>query len=117
MEEGRSGIAKQVSIICFLGLAFYSGETLAQRSDITPEMKQEFLKEVTQGNEVKVRELLRTNPRLARITDDKGVSALLQAVYNGRNNTANLLLHSGIKLNIFEASATGKTRRVRAASK
>jgi ankyrin repeat protein len=114
MEKGKSGFAKQASIICFLWFAFYSVETYAQTSDITMEMKQEFLKEVTQGNDAKVRELLKTNPKLARITDEKGVSALLQAVYNGRNNTANLLLNSGIKLNIFEASATGKTRRVRA---
>jgi ankyrin repeat protein len=95
-------------------LVFCASETYAQRRGIRMETKQEFLKAVAQGDEVKVRELLKTNPALAKVTDEKGVSALLQAVYNRRTNIANLLLASGLNLNIFEASATGETGRARA---
>jgi ankyrin repeat protein len=89
-------------------------ETRPQKKDIPMETKQDFLKAVTEGNEARVRELLKSNRALAGITDEKGVSALLQAVYNGRNKVAEILIASGLKLNIFEASAAGKTRRATA---
>ena len=76
-------------------------------------MKQEFLTAVKEGNETKVRELLKTNSGIGNVTDENGVSAVLLAVYHGRNNIAQLLIASGLTLNIFEASATGSTPRVR----
>jgi ankyrin repeat protein len=69
---------------------------------------------VTEGDVAKVRALIKKNPSLVRVTDQNGVSALLQAVYHGRKEVADLLLASGIELNIFEASATGRMGRVRA---
>jgi ankyrin repeat protein len=101
-------------LVCCVCSVSNASETHSQKKEISMETKQEFLKAVTEGNEAKVRELLKSNRALASITDEKGVSALLQAVYNGRNNVAEVLIASGIKLNIFEASAAGKTQRVRA---
>ncbi|HJP92208.1 MAG TPA: ankyrin repeat domain-containing protein [Pyrinomonadaceae bacterium] len=76
-------------------------------------MKPEFLNAVKEGDEAKVRELLGTNSDLATVTDENGVSAVLQAVYRGHDKIAQVLIASGLKLNIFEASATGATPRVR----
>ena len=77
------------------------------------EKKNEFFKAVTEGDEAKVRELLKTDQLLATVTDEQGVSALLQAIYHDRNKVAEILIASGINLNIFEASAAGQTGRVR----
>ena len=85
----------------------------AQRKEISMQMRQEFLTAVKEGNEIKIRELLKTNPTVVNVTDENGVSAVLLAVYHGRNNIAQLLIASGLALNIFEASATGSTPRVR----
>src|SRR2546423_7666628 len=85
----------------------------AQRKGISMQMKQEFLTAVKEGNETKVRELFKTNSGIGNVTDENGVSAVLLAVYHGRNNIAQLLIASGLTLNIFEASATGSTPRVR----
>jgi ankyrin repeat protein len=75
---------------------------------------QEFLKAVTDGDEARVRELLKKNPSLAKTRGQDGVSVLLQAVYRGRSEIVNLLLASGIELDIFGAAATGRAGRVRA---
>jgi ankyrin repeat protein len=77
------------------------------------EEKQEFLNAVKAGEETKVRDSLKANADFAKVKDEKGVSAVLQAVYNGRDKIANILIATGIKLDIFEASATGETQRVR----
>jgi len=69
------------------------------------EEKQEFLNAVKAGDETKVRDLLKANAGFAKVKDEKGVSAVLQAVYNGRDKIANILIATGIKLDIFEASA------------
>ena len=110
MKEKRRWIIRAAFVICSLFLIFYANPASTQQKAV----KQEFLSAVKQGDVAKVRELLRKNPSLARVTDENGVSALLQAVYNGRNDVADLLLASVVKLNIFEASATGRTKRVRA---
>ena len=44
--------------------------------------------------------------------DQNGVSAILQAAYQGKRDVVEALLASGIQLNIFEAAATGQTERV-----
>lgn len=73
---------------------------------------QDFLSFVTQGDAEKVKELLKQDPSLARVTDKDGVSALLKAVYYNRKTVADVLLAARNDLDIFEASATGQTRRV-----
>jgi uncharacterized protein len=111
--KDRLAVGKQIFVICCFWLVLDANEIRAQRKGISMETKQEFLKAVTQGNEARVRELLKTNRALASVTDEKGVSALLQAVYNGHKKVADILIASGIRLNIFEASAAGQTSRVR----
>src|SRR5207253_390013 len=103
--KGRTcRIIKTVLVICSLWSLFYAGQAYAQRREDNVDAKQEFLKAVTDGDVVKVRALLKKNSSLATATDQNGVSALLQAVYRGHNEIADLLLASGIELNIFEAS-------------
>jgi ankyrin repeat protein len=114
MKERNNRLGKITILVCASWLVVFASTTCAQRRDVTVEMKQEFLTAIKEGNESKVRELMKTNSDLAKIIDEKGVSAVLQAVYNGRDKIAQLLIASGIELNIFEASATGTTHRVRA---
>lgn len=77
-------------------------------------MTEEFFKAVTQGDVARVKDMLKTEPGLARSKDAKGVSAILKATYYRQKEVAALLLESGIELTIFEASAAGQTQRVRA---
>src|ERR1051325_3264221 len=100
-------------LIFALLLSVVATDAYAQRTPITMEQKQEFLSAVKAGDETKVRALLKANADFAKVKDEKGVSAVLQAVYNGREEIANILIATGIKLDIFEASATGETKRVR----
>jgi len=75
-------------------------------------VKQEFLSAVTKGDVAKVKELLKQDLALAGVTDTDGVSALLKALYYRQKEVADLLLASRVELNIFEASAVGRTERV-----
>ena len=77
-------------------------------------LNQQFFQSVVQGDVAKVKELLKIDPQLARATDRRGVSAILKATYYGKQEVAAVLLATGIELNIFEASAMGRTERVRA---
>lgn len=77
-------------------------------------MTEQFLSAVTQGEVAKVKQMLESDPRLAQAKDSKGVSAILKATYFGKREVVAVLLASGIELNVFEASATGQTERVRA---
>jgi ankyrin repeat protein len=100
-------------LIFALLLSVVATDAHSQRRRITMEEKQEFLNAVKAGDETKVRDLLKANADFAKVKDEKGVSAVLQAVYNDRDKIANILIATGIKLDIFEASATGETQRVR----
>jgi ankyrin repeat protein len=104
---------KTTILIFALLLSVVATDAYAQSRPVTMEEKQEFLNVVKAGDETKVRDLLKANADLAKVKDEKGVSAVLQAVYNGRDKIANILIATGIKLDIFEASATGETQRVR----
>lgn len=77
-------------------------------------MSDEFLQAVTQGEVEKVKEMLKTDPGLAQATDSRGVSTILKAAYFGQKEVVEVLLATGLELNIFEAAATGQTERVRA---
>ena len=78
------------------------------------EMKEEFLKAVIEGDVARLKEMLKADPSLAQARDEKGLSAILKGVYYGKKEVVATLLASGVELNIFEASATGQTERVRA---
>lgn len=114
MREKMLRAVLAVVISCSLGALTYEKSAYAQRVETDMPAEQEFLKAVTDGNTTRVKELLKKNPSLAKTRGQDGVSALLQAVYRGRDEIVNLLLASGINLDIFEAAATGRTERVRA---
>jgi uncharacterized protein len=93
-------------------LAMMIHSTIAYQTEAN--MTQEFLKAVTQGEVARVKEMLKTDSRLATAKDSRGVSAILKATYSGQKEIVTLLLSSGIELSIFEAAATGQTEKVRA---
>src|SRR5262245_4842365 len=76
-------------------------------------MNEEFLKAVVEGDIARMKEMLKSDASLATARDEKGISAILKAVYYRKKEVVAILLASGIELNIFEASATGQTERVR----
>ena len=59
-----------------------------------------------------VREILSSHPELVNAKNEAGLSAVLYAVYNGKNEIAKLLIDRGARLDIFEAAATGTQDRV-----
>lgn len=77
-------------------------------------MNEDFLNAVAKGDVAKVKEMLKADPALASTKDKNGVSAILKAAYYRKKDVVAVLLATGIELNIFEASATGQTERVRA---
>jgi|ERR1700752_1224510 len=76
-------------------------------------MSQEFIEAATQGDVAKVREMLQADPRLAEAKDQDGLSVILKATYYFKPDVVEVLLASGVQLNLFEAAATGQTDRVR----
>jgi quinolinate synthase len=70
-------------------------------------MKQEFFKASTQGEAVRVKEMLKDAPQLAAAKNEKGRSAVLLAAYYRKPEVVAVLLATGVDLNIFEAAATG----------
>ena len=77
-------------------------------------MNQEFMDAATQGDVAKVKEMLQADPTLAQSKDHNGLSVTLKALYYGKRDVVEVLLDSGVELNIFEAAATGQTEHVRA---
>lgn len=73
----------------------------------------EFFDAVGIGDVGAVDERLRNDASLASARNASGISALLWAYYNGQPRVAELLLASGVQLNIFEAAAAGDLARSR----
>lgn len=97
-----------------LKLATLALIALASTAFAYPQMNQDFLKAITQGDLAQVNAMLKANPQLARVKNEKGISAVLLAAYYRKAEVLAALLATGVELNIFEASATGQTVRVRA---
>lgn len=76
-------------------------------------MTEQLFAAIKAGDKAKVSELLDRQPELTGARDDKGVSAILTAVYHGKADIAALFVDRGAVLDIFEASALGKLERVR----
>ena len=72
----------------------------------------ELLKAARAGEVDKVKQMLRADPRLVAARDPLGNSALVVAANSGHTELAELLLSSGIYLDIYEAAAIGNTERV-----
>ncbi|HEV8484598.1 MAG TPA: ankyrin repeat domain-containing protein [Blastocatellia bacterium] len=107
----KTRIARMVGIIVMMGL-LSSLISHARQEDGGMDTK-EFLNAVTSGEALKVKEWVKQDRSLARATDEKGVSAILLAVYYRRAEVVDVLLSVGFDLNIFEAAATGQTDRIR----
>jgi ankyrin repeat protein len=72
----------------------------------------EMLTAARAGDMTKVKALLDNDPRLLVARDPLGNTALIIAVNSGHEELAELLLASGIEIDIHEAAAIGKTQRV-----
>lgn len=75
-------------------------------------MSQEFLDAATGGDVSKVKTMLAVDPMLARAKDENGVSVIMKATYYGKRDVVAALLESGVELDVFEAAATGRTKRL-----
>jgi ankyrin repeat protein len=88
-------------------------EILAGPKEASMSRKEEFLKAVEKGKPAQVKAMLQKEPTLAAVKNADGVSAVLLACYYRHKEVAAELLATGIELNVFEASATGRTERVK----
>ena len=73
----------------------------------------EFFQAIQSGDENKVKALLDADPSLATAKNERGQSAILAAVYSGRNAIRDLLLARGVVLELHEAAAAGQLERVK----
>lgn len=73
----------------------------------------EFLDAVKAGDAAEVGRLLDADPRLASITDEKGVSATLLALYHAKRDIARLLIERGASLSFHDACGAGETERAK----
>jgi ankyrin repeat protein len=76
---------------------------------------QDLIAAVQAGDEPQVRRLLQSDPALAEVRDEQGVSALLVARYHGHLAVAAVLRESLSALDVFEAAALGDRDAVLAA--
>ena len=107
----------KVRIACIAGIALTMGLLSSLSSHANQEDggmdSTEFLGAVKSGEALKVKEWVKKDRSLANATDEKGVSAILLAVYYRKAEVVDVLLSVGFDLNVFEAAATGQTERVR----
>lgn len=105
-------LRKSVIIFSMAIAMMFADSNYAKQKGRTMNAKQEFFKAVSEGDSLKVKAMLGRDASLASAVDERGVSAVLKAVYYSKKPVVELLLATGIRLNIFEASATGQTARV-----
>lgn len=73
-----------------------------------------FIEAIQQGKKEAVSEMLAHDPSLVNAKSAGGPSAVLMATYYGQGDIAKMLIERGAALDVFEASATGQTNRLRA---
>src|SRR5713101_5626145 len=73
----------------------------------------EFLEAIQKGNLQKINQLLDTTPILANSKAKNGVSAILLALYHGRQDIAQTVAAKKHELDIFEASVLGNLEQVK----
>ena len=113
MKKSRLRFIISASIVWLL-IAPVSISRANEQKDKNMESKEAFLEAITKGETAKTIEMLKTDPSLNRATDKNGVSAILLATYYSKKDIVEALLKTGLELDIFEASATGQTDRVKA---
>lgn len=75
-------------------------------------MAKELFDAITRGDPQQVAELLQGDPALANARNTVGVSAILQARYEGQRAIVSLLRKSVGELDLFEAAALGDVERL-----
>ncbi len=76
------------------------------------ETRADVIAAVQAGDKDKLQGLLSKDPALAAARDEKGVSAIMTALYHRRTDLLTLLLATQPALDIFEATAVGRSERV-----
>ena len=72
----------------------------------------DVLEAVVAGDLEAVRALVASDPSVASARDEQGLSAILQALYRGRDEILAVLLAANPEMDVFDASALGDTGRV-----
>jgi uncharacterized protein len=100
-------------LVCLLGSPLSGPRTYAQQNNAAVTASQEFIDSIKKGDLAKVREMLKQDPSLIKAAAKNGASAIQVSVYARQKPITDLLLATGVELNIFEAAATGRLERVR----
>jgi ankyrin repeat protein len=77
-------------------------------------MSQELFQAIHDDDRTKVEQLIAASPALAKARSESGVTALMQARYEGRREIVDLLRASAGDLDVFEAATLGDVPRLRA---
>jgi ankyrin repeat protein len=76
------------------------------------EQSQEIFDAVRAGDTGRLQTLLRSNPGLANVRNERGHTPVLIAQYRDKHEAVALLLAADPDLDIFDAAAVGRTQRV-----
>src|SRR5260370_528951 len=87
-------------LVCLLGSPLCEPRTYAQQNSAAPTANQEFIDSIKKGDLAKVREMLKQDPSLIKATAKNGASAIVVAVYVRQKPISDLLLATGVELNI-----------------
>jgi uncharacterized protein len=77
-------------------------------------MSQEIFQAIHESDNEKVAQFIAADPAIAHARNDAGVSALMQARYEGRHEIVDALRNSAGALDVFEAATLGDITRLRA---
>ena len=80
---------------------------------MTEESTKKLMEAIRGGDKVALEALLRKEPELLRFAAPNGSSVVLLSAYYGHAELAEIFVRHGVKLDVFEASATGDLERVR----
>ncbi len=72
-----------------------------------------FFDAIRNGDEVRVKALLDTDPSLASAKNNNNISAVLMSAYMGRRDLSKLLIERGASLELHEAAAAGNLEIVK----
>ena len=76
-------------------------------------MSEEFFSAIHDNDRARVGQMLAADPTLAKSHNPNGVSALMQARYEGRHEIVELLRSNAGELDLFEAATLGDVARLR----
>jgi ankyrin repeat protein len=88
----------------------------ARRRKVSKEvqvMSEEFFNAIKEGESARVEQMISRNPSLVNAKNSQGMSPVTVATYYGKSKIAEVLVSRGAKLNLYEASITGKLEAVK----